>query len=145
MLAPAAAYANSRPLLPEPLKDGTPFEQAQRNYQIASAYFYSGNYDSAAKMFNAIAADSSSPWRKLGPYLVARAIIRKATLLSDKNEPALLAQAEARLNQIAATSSDAGIRHSAQRLLGFVEAQLHPQEREEEIGSCGDAAEYQRV
>src|SRR6202034_1051248 len=92
-----------------------------------------GNYDAAAAMFNAIAADPSSPWRELGPYLVARAIIRKATLLSDKNDHALLAQAEAQLNQIVATSFDDSIKHAAQHLLGFVEAQLHPREREEEL------------
>jgi hypothetical protein len=56
--APAAA-----PELPDRLKDGTPFERAQRTYQIACANFYSGNFDTAAKMFDAIAADTLSPWR----------------------------------------------------------------------------------
>src|SRR5277367_23267 len=47
--------------IPPPLTTGTPFEQAQRTYQIASENFYAANFDTAAKMFDAIAADSSSP------------------------------------------------------------------------------------
>jgi hypothetical protein len=126
--APAAT-----PELPDRLKDGTPFERAQRTYQIACANFYSGNFDTAARMFDAIATDPSSPWRQLAPYLVARATIRKATLSSEKNDHALLARAEAQLNNIVGTSDDDGAKHDARRLLGFVEAQLHPQEREEEL------------
>lgn len=121
------------PDIPEPLTHGTPFEQAQRTYQIASATFYSGNFDAATKMFDAIAADSSSPWREFAPYLVARATIRKATLSADKNDRAMLAQAEAHLNKIVATSHDDGVKHAAQRLLGFVDAQLHPEQREQEL------------
>jgi len=124
------------PEIPQPLTTGTPFEQAQRDYQIASAYFYNGNYDAAIAMFNAIAAQPSSPKRQLAPYLVARATIRKATLSGDQNDHSLLAQAEAQLNQIVSTSSDDSVKHSAQRLLGFVEAQLHPREREQELAGA---------
>jgi hypothetical protein len=126
--APAAA-----PELPDRLKDGTPFERPQRTYQIACANFYSGNFDTAAKMFDAIAADTSSPWRERAPYLVARATIRKATPSSEKNDHALLARAEAQLNNIVGMSDDDGVMDDARRLLGFVEAHLHPQEREEEL------------
>ncbi len=131
--APGSTTALAAPEIPLPLTNGTPFEQAQRTYQIASANFYAGNFDTAAKMFEAIAAGPSSPWRQLGPYLAARATIRKATLSSEKNDHALLAQAEAQLNDIIATSGDDGVKHDARRLLGFVEAQLHPQQREEEL------------
>ena len=37
------------------------------------------------------------------------------------------------MNNIVGTSDDDGVKHDARRLLGFVEAQLHPQEREEEL------------
>ena len=84
-------------------------------------------------MFDAIAADSSSPWRQLAPYLVARTTIRKATLSAEKNDHAMLAQAEAQLNKIVATSDDDSVKHIAQRLLGFVDAQLHPDQREQEL------------
>ncbi len=129
--------ANPTPLatpdIPQPLTGGTPFEQAQRAYQIACANFYSGNFDTAAKMFAAIAADPSSPWRQLAPYLIARATIRKATLSAEKNDVAMLAEAEAQLNKIVATSDEASVKHVAQRLLGFVDAQLHPMQREQEL------------
>jgi hypothetical protein len=86
------------PHIPPPLNGGTPFEQAQRAYQIASANFYSENFDAAAIMFTAIAADPNSPWREIAPYLVARTTIRKATLSGQKNDDALLAKAESQLN-----------------------------------------------
>jgi hypothetical protein len=121
------------PDIPELLAHGTPFERAQRTYQIACANFYSANFDSAAKMFDAIAADHSSPWRQLAPYLVARATIRKATLSAEKNDATMLAQAEAQLNKIIATSGDDGVKHAARRLLGFVESQLHPEQRQQEL------------
>jgi hypothetical protein len=123
----------SGPDIPEPLQDGISFERAQRSYQIASANFYSGSYDTAASLFGAIAADSSSPWRQLAPFLVARATIRKATLSSDKNDHALLARAEAQLNDIVATTADESVKRAAQQLLGFVRAQLHLRERELEL------------
>ena len=131
--APEDPTALATPEIPQPLKNGTPFEQAQRTYQIASANFYAANFDTAAKMFAAIAADSSSPWRHLAPYLVARAMIRKATLSSEKNDHVILAQAEALLNEIISWSGDDTVKRDAKRLLGFVQAQLHPEEREQEL------------
>jgi tetratricopeptide (TPR) repeat protein len=135
--APHFGYENPTPLaapeIPQPLTGGMALENAQRTYQIASANFYAANFDTAAKMFDAIAADSSSPWRHFAPYLVARAMIRKATLSAEKNDHAGLAQAEAQLNKIVATSHDDGVKRAAQRLLGFVDAQLHPEQREEEL------------
>jgi len=119
--------------IPEPLADGAPFERAQRSYQIAAANFYSGDFETAAKMFAAIAADPASPWRQLAPYLVARATIRKATLSAETNDHAILAQAEAQLNKIIAAPGDGTVKRSAQRLLGFVETQLHPEQRQQEL------------
>jgi hypothetical protein len=121
------------PEIPPPLTTGTPFEQAQRTYQIASANFYAANFDTAAKMFDAIAADSSSPWRHLAPYLIARTTIRKATLSGEKNDHAMLAKAEAQLNKIVAAPGDDSVKRTAQQLLGFVDAQLHPEQREQEL------------
>ncbi len=119
--------------VPEPLTEGTPFERAQRNYQIAAANFYSGDFDTAAKMFAAIAANPSSPWRQLAPYLVVRATIRKATLSAETNDHAILAQAEAQLNKMIAAPGDDMVKRSAQRLLGFVQTQLHPEQRQQEL------------
>jgi hypothetical protein len=126
---PSAAVA---PDIPEPLA-GTAFERAQRSYQIAAANFYSRNFDTAAAMFAGIAADTSSPWRQLAPYLVVRATIRKATLTAETNDHAILAQAEAQLNKMIARPGDDTVKRSAQRLLGFVETQLHPEQRQQEL------------
>lgn len=117
------------PHIPQPLQGGTPFEQAQRAYQIASANFYSENFDTAASMFTAIAADSNSPWRQIAPYLVARTTIRKATLAGQKNDNALLAQAETQLNAVASGAASPELKAAAERLLGFVGCRLHPHER----------------
>src|SRR5262249_17887051 len=78
-----AIYSNcsSAGKIPALAKSGLPsLIQADRAYQIAAANFYSGNFDTAAQMFKDIAADPNSPWRDLAPYLVARALVRKATL-----------------------------------------------------------------
>ncbi len=121
------------PDIPQPLPHGDPFEQAERTYQIACANFYSGKFDEAARMFDAIAADRFSPWREWAPYLVARATIRKATLSGPKNDLAILTQAETRLKAIVAATDNDTIKAAAQRLLSFVEFKLHPEQRVEEV------------
>jgi hypothetical protein len=122
--------AKENPHIPPPLNGGTPSEQAQRAYQIACANFYSENFDTAANMFTAIAADPNSPWLEIAPYLVARTAIRKATLSGQKNDDALLAKAESQLNAIVAGSVSPELKAAAERLLGFVGCRLHPHERE---------------
>src|SRR6266851_1658759 len=124
--------SKKNPRIPQPLNGGSPFEQAQRAYQIASANFYAENFDTAVSLFTAIARDSTSPWQSLAPYLVARATIRKATLSGDKNDNALLAQAETQLKTIIAGTAPDHFKAAAQRLLGFVGCQLHPEERNAE-------------
>lgn len=106
----------------------TPLEKAQRDYQIASANFYTGNFDLAQKLFDAIGTDQASPWREIAPYLAARALIRKATLAPKLDHPAL-GEAQSRLQKIAADSTGANLRSSAQGLMGFIAYRLHPQER----------------
>jgi hypothetical protein len=54
--------------------------QQDRRYQMAAAAFYAARYDEAIAQFRAIAADSASPWSTVARYLVARALIRKATM-----------------------------------------------------------------
>lgn len=50
-----------------------PILQMDRNYQIAAALFYSGDYQKASEAFQHIAQDLKSPWHALARYLVARA------------------------------------------------------------------------
>lgn len=48
---------------------------SDRDYQIAAAYFYSGQYSQALKAFREIAAQES-PWQTISRYLVARTLFR---------------------------------------------------------------------
>lgn len=115
----------------------SPVIKANRAYQIAAANFYAGNFDAAQKMFSAIAADSSSPWRQTAPYLVARTLIRKATLTAPegKSDTAALAEAQAQLRKILADKNQSAMHQSAKGLLSFVRFRLAPAERLGELAA----------
>ena len=108
--------------------------RADRAYQIAAANFYSTNFDEARKGFDAIAADNASPWRRTAPYLVARTLVRKASLGAPEQKQQSLAAAE---NQLAKILADKNLDHlhaPATRLANLVRLRLHPVERTRELG-----------
>lgn len=108
--------------------------RADRAYQIAAANFYATDFDEATRQFDAIAKDSSSPWREKAGYLAARSMLRKGSLV-DKDEegrPAL-AEAETRLNAVLKDKSATASHHPSSRLLNLVGLRLHPEERLHEI------------
>jgi hypothetical protein len=115
----------------------SPVIRANRVYQIAAANFYAGNFDQAESQFNAIAADAASPWRTLAPYLVARTLIRKATLSGGRNEAdqATLTRAEAQLRKVLADKNEGALHTSARGLLSFVRLRLAPEERLKELAA----------
>lgn len=121
---PEAAAASASPAI-----------KANRAYQIAAANFYAGNFDVAGQMFNAIAADGASPFRQVAPYLVARTLIRKATLTTEqgKVDNAALAQAQSQLEKILADKNQSALHQSARGLLGFVRFRLDPEHRLREL------------
>ncbi|HEY2930851.1 MAG TPA: hypothetical protein VGK99_03825 [Acidobacteriota bacterium] len=102
---------------------------ADREYQIATAHFYAGRFDTAAKIFTRISQDRSSPWRTLAPYLVARVLVRKATLGDKKWELAALQKAELQLNSVLADKTLNRMHRNARRLKRFVEFRLNPIKR----------------
>jgi hypothetical protein len=53
---------------------------ADRRYQIAAALFYAGSWQKARQSFEAIAADTASPWHEIAPYLAGRTLLREATV-----------------------------------------------------------------
>jgi hypothetical protein len=116
--------------------------RADRAYQIAAARFYAAEYDAAQAAFEGIAKDSSSPYRNLAPYLVARTLIRKSTVATgdDAYDPQALAQAETQLRAILADKNLQEIHAPAQRLLGFVRIRLHRQQRFHELETSLSAA-----
>ena len=125
---PAALPAAARPEDPAIVR-------ADRAYQIAAAFFYAGDFDAAQRAFQDIVKDPDSPYRKLAPYLVARVLIRRATLQAKEAEydPKLLAQAEEQLHAILVDKDAAEFHPAAQRMLGFVRIRLHRQERLQEL------------
>lgn len=118
--------------LPPPATLDNSLLKLDRQYQIAAANFYVGDFDTAASDFEQIAGEKDSPWRQLAPYLVARCYIRKATLgVKDESTflPEPMQAAEQRLQAILADKSLASMHPAAQRLLDYVEARLHPEQR----------------
>lgn len=105
-----------------------------RAYQIAAAHFYSGDYGDAQSEFAVIASDPASPYRKMAPYLVARALVREGTLAADvQTSQRSLMQAEEKLQAILGDPYQRDIHAAAQKLLGFVLARLYPERRVGEL------------
>ena len=114
-----------------------------RQYQIASANFYAGEFQTAAQQFQQIADERDSPWRMWAPYLVARCYIREATLTAPKgtsngnatpdDAPRFnveqMTAAEKQLQSILKNPSMAAIHPASQKLLNYVEVRLHPEQR----------------
>ena len=135
-----------KPHLPAPaagLQDAV--LRMDRQYQIAAANFYAGDFHSAAKQFQQIADDGDSQWRVWAPYLVARCYIREATLnVASSNDPRRdpaapsydvekMTLAEKQLQSILKDPALAAVHPASQKLLNYVEARLHPDQRLREV------------
>jgi hypothetical protein len=107
--------------------------RADRQYQIAAANFYSGNFAQAKSVFESIAGDAKSPWHDTAPYLVARTSLRKASLGPDETKKEALGEAEQQLNKVLADSKLKSSFPAAIRLLNIVRLRLHPEERLHEL------------
>jgi hypothetical protein len=103
-----------------------------REYQIAAAHFYSLNFDEARARFEKIAADVDSPWQELAAYLVARTLVRQASLAgTEELKRAGYERVEAYLQIFLATGGKYA--PAGQRLLALVKYHLHPEERVVEL------------
>jgi hypothetical protein len=126
----AANYpAPADPSLPEIIR-------ADRSYQIAAAHFYAGDFDGAGKLFQEVAGDSKSQWQVISSLLVARSLIRKATLNGGKEgvDEDVLTDAERALEKILTDPSLYEIHPAATRLQGFVLFRLDPKGRLRTLG-----------
>jgi hypothetical protein len=112
--------------------DAQPPARADRAYQIAAANFYAGAYQEAERLFGEIANDKASPWRRIASLMVARALIRRATV-NESNSEATLKQADAQLKLVLNDRSLISMRNSARRLRGFVLFRLDPEKRAREL------------
>lgn len=121
--------------IPDPLPaEARPLERQDRAYQIAAANFYSANFDEAKKRFEEIADDENSPWHFVAAYMVARTLIRKASLGAPEQKQESLRVAENQLAKILADKKFAHLHASATRLMNLIHLRLRPQERVIELG-----------
>ena len=118
-------------LPPDASAEDSPLIRADRAYQMGAANFYAGNFEGARKIFAQIAHDPDSPWSWVAPLLVARSLIRQATVYTEPGKPDLdlLAQAETQLRKVLADSRLRRTHPSARRLLGYVQLRLRPNQR----------------
>ena len=132
-------------VIPAPAASDSPsLLKADRAYQIASAAFYAKQFDEAIRQFAAIAADGSSPWAAWGPYLAARAMVRKAFAMGKATNPYSgdLASYDADTMQVAQQMLESILqqphlslsRTIIQDELNFVRIRTEPKQRAKEIG-----------
>jgi hypothetical protein len=107
--------------------------RADWQYQTAAANFYSTNFAAAKTRFEAIANDVNSPWNNIAPYLVARTLLRKASLGPEETKKQSLSEAEQQLDKILVNQKLKTSHVAAKRLLNIVRLRLHPEERLHEL------------
>lgn len=115
--------------MPDQPQPGAPeWLQKDRDYQMGAARFYSLDYEDARGRFADIALDFQSPWQETADYLVARTLIRQASLSrSEKSAERLYHQAYDHLRGF--TSTSGRFSDSAERLMGLVKYRVFPEER----------------
>ncbi len=118
---------------PEPAPIGAPeWLQKDRDYQTAAAAFYSLDYEDAKRRFADIAQDSESTWQETADYLVARTLIRQASLSqSPEKSAAFYDEAEDRLRRFVSRSGK--FTESAEGLTALIKYRRHPKERVSEL------------
>lgn len=113
-----------KPTYPDALPGtASPLERADRDYQIAAAHFYAEDFAEAEQRFRKIADDQNSPWRHIGSYLVARTLLREASL---KNDSAALPKARHEFMNIEKDPAATSLAASAKQLLEHLDAVEHP-------------------
>lgn len=119
--------------MPDEAPPGAPdWLQKDRAYQMAAALFYSLDYAEAKRRFAEIAQDSESPWAETADYLVARTLIRQASLSKTPEAAApFYDEAEAHLARFISKSGK--YTASSERLDGLVKYRRHPRERVSEL------------
>ncbi len=117
----------------EAVADRPEWLRKDRDYQIAAALFYSLRLPEARRRFQAIAEDNDSVWQETAAYLVARTLIREASLSeATKQKQELYQQAETTLLNLIGKGSK--LHNASTRLLALVKYRLRPEERVQELG-----------
>ena len=133
--------ASKTPNLPAPAPaNASLWLKQDRAYQTAAANFYAFQYDDAIAQFRAIATDKASPWHTIAPYLVARAMLRRAFMSYQFGDsPTLpqmieadnrifdnLTEAEHQLDSVIANPALQPMHAAAGHLRDLLEVRLHP-------------------
>lgn len=114
-----------------------PWMQADRAYQIAAAEFYAGQFEAASADFLRIADDRSSSWHGIAPYLAARALIRKATIVDAAAAPA----AHEQLRKVLADPDAAAWHESARGLSRYLRTRTEPARALSEVAHITETQE----
>ncbi|MBK7510970.1 MAG: hypothetical protein IPI76_01705 [Chloracidobacterium sp.] len=119
--------------IPEDVPVGSPeWLEKDRGYQQAAAEFYSLDFRNAKQHFAEIAQDTASPWQETADYLVARTLIRQASLSSSPiAAKPLYEEAESHLQRF--ISRTGKFSDSSERMIGLVRFRLYPKERVGEL------------
>ena len=118
-----------------------------RAYQIAAAEFYAANFEAARTKFETIAANPNSVWRNTANYLVARTLIRQASLDNtdyySADEAArkeiearsleFYRRAETQLNRIVTDQNQSDFHQAARKLLNLIAYRTRSTERQHEL------------
>jgi hypothetical protein len=119
--------------LPADAPNAPAWLKADRNYQIATAYFYRFDYARAAELYAAIGQDAASPWHMLARYLTARAAVHAAIV---EPTPERTAAANAAIAAVAADPELAAYRADAPRLASMLAFATRPQQRAQELAQA---------
>jgi hypothetical protein len=117
------------PAAPGPGMD--PLLAADREYQIAAAYFYMGEWEKAREAFERVAANNASTWKKYAPYMIARTYLREGTV---EQRPEALREAEKRFDALVHGGGDMAA--ASGRLLDFVRVRVEPAAKVKELSAA---------
>jgi hypothetical protein len=124
------ACARADAVLPPPFSPAPAWLKADRAYQEAAFALYSDRDLEAADRFAAIGRDRASPWRRMGPYLQVRALLREAL---SRPTPEAWTRAETALAGLARLPADAFGRGTAEDLRHVLLFRAHPDRLAAEI------------
>jgi hypothetical protein len=161
----------AQPYSPKVLTGAPQWLTEDRIYQLAAGQFYAMQYDAAAASFRAIAADNASPWQPLSGYLVARALLRKASIgsvetlhasdqqnvtqqqrIADQKAAKIayqneLTAARAQLISLDAQAGHAALKPAIEGLTDYINLRLEPQEQAQVLAkrlNAGDGSRYRQ-
>lgn len=110
--------------------------RADRDYQIASAYFYANAFDEAQRRYATIASDRASPWAATAAYMGVRVRVRRANVGRDVADAAELRRAVVDADKALADPSRAPIHASLRRYRRYVRGGAEPGALLAEIGAA---------